>query len=149
MPFRIVAPETEQEFERYYELRWRILAAPWNQPRGIERDELEDEAVHLMVCAEDRVPVAVGRVHLNMPSQAQIRYMGVADEWQGQGLGRLLLQGLEAVARERGATEVVLNARENAVGFYERCGYRVIAPAHLLFGCIPHFRMHKVLESSE
>lgn len=145
MSFRIIRPETGEDFERYFELRWGILAAPWNQPRGIERDELEDQAVHLMACGEDRVPVAVGRVHLNTPSQAQIRYMGVAEEWQGQGLGRRLLAALEDEARRLGAQELVLNAREKAVGFYERCDYEVVAPAHLLFGCIPHFRMRKQL----
>ena len=38
------APSTEKEFERYRDLRWGILRAPWNQPKGSEVDELESKA---------------------------------------------------------------------------------------------------------
>ena len=30
-------PQTPEEFERYRDFRWRILRAPWNQPRRTEQ----------------------------------------------------------------------------------------------------------------
>jgi hypothetical protein len=42
----IRSPETVEEFMQYYELRWRLLRKPWNQPKGSEKDEKEDEAFH-------------------------------------------------------------------------------------------------------
>ena len=34
-------PETAEEFDAYYNLRWMVLRAPWNQPTGSEKDEYE------------------------------------------------------------------------------------------------------------
>ena len=38
-------PQNPEEFERYRDLRWRILRAPWNQPRGSELDEIEAKEI--------------------------------------------------------------------------------------------------------
>ena len=47
------------------------------------------------------------------------------------------------------AAGVVLEARENAVPFYESLGYSMIEKSYLLFGEIQHFRMKKALPLSE
>jgi ribosomal protein S18 acetylase RimI-like enzyme len=139
----ITEPTTEKDFEYYYDLRWRILRKPWNQPQGSEKDELEDKSVHVMVCNDERIPVGVGRVHFNSDKEAQIRYMAVDENWQGKGLGKMVLNYLEEKVKEKGAESIVLNARENAVRFYERNGYKIIKEAHTLYGVIPHFEMKK------
>ncbi len=41
MSIRIKQPETEDEFRSYYQLRWKLLRAPWKQPEGSEIDEIE------------------------------------------------------------------------------------------------------------
>ena len=43
----IKEPVTEEEFEQYYILRWRILRQPWNQPRGSEKDDKENKSIHI------------------------------------------------------------------------------------------------------
>ncbi|HKJ10352.1 MAG TPA: GNAT family N-acetyltransferase [Gammaproteobacteria bacterium] len=145
---RVREPADAIELERYYELRWRLLRAPWDQPRGSERDGREDGAFHLMACTPADEAVAVGRLHFNDASQAQVRYMAVEPHFRGQGIGALLLRELEAQARRKGAGQVVLDARETAVGFYERCGYRATRPAHTLFGSIRHWHMEKPLSGA-
>jgi predicted GNAT family N-acyltransferase len=52
---------------------------------------------------------------------------------------------LEEKARLKGWTEIVLEARENAVPFYKALGYTIITESYLLFGEIQHFRMQKQL----
>lgn len=47
--FVVKQPKTKEDFEKYYDLRYRILRKPWNQPRGSEKDELEKESFHIMV----------------------------------------------------------------------------------------------------
>jgi ribosomal protein S18 acetylase RimI-like enzyme len=142
---KILEPLTEKDFELYYDLRWRILRKPWNQPKGSEKDELEDEAIHVMVCNDDKIPVSVGRVHFISDDQAQIRYMAVEENQQGKGIGKLVLSYLEQKAKDKGAESVVLKARDNAVKFYEKNGYNVIKRAHTLYGVIPHFEMKKYI----
>jgi predicted GNAT family N-acyltransferase len=52
---------------------------------------------------------------------------------------------LEDQAKTKGWTEIVLEARENAVPFYKRIGYTINAESYLLFGEIQHYRMSKTL----
>lgn len=58
----IYEPKSEEDFEKYYDLRWRILRRPWDQPRGSEKDGLEDKSLHVMVCEKDRMPVGEGNI---------------------------------------------------------------------------------------
>jgi GNAT superfamily N-acetyltransferase len=52
--------------------------------------------------------------------------MAVAPDLQGQGAGRRLVEEVLAQAGTAGARLVWADARETAVGFYERCGWRAI-----------------------
>lgn len=142
---QILTPETTEDFARYYDLRWRILRQPWGQPPGSERDDLETQSWHRMACIEGRIPVGVARLHLNTQAQAQIRYMAVERDRQRQGVGVALALELEKVARLLGASEVLLHARNDSIGFYAHLGYRVTAPAPTLFDTIPHSEMRKRL----
>ena len=98
-----VSPRSEAEWNGYFDLRWRVLRAPWQQPRGSEKDDRELESDHLMIVGKDSRPLAIGRLHLNSPTEAQIRFMAVDPAAQGCGLGGAILQGLEQRARLAGA----------------------------------------------
>ena len=141
----ITQPKTLEEFERYYDLRWRILRAPWNQPKGSEKDDKEATAIHVMVCEIKRIPVGIGRIHFNADYEAQIRYMAIEENHRGRGIGALILTELERRAIDKGAKFIMLNSRETAVKFYEKHGYKILRQAHTLFGSIPHFEMRKEL----
>ena len=143
--FRIRSPQTQSEFEDYYDLRWRILRAPWQQPPGSERDQYEDNAIHAMAMNDERNIVGVARLHQINNSTAQIRYMAVDDRWQGRGIGGALLSYLEEQARERSIKLIKLNARENNIEFYTKRGYQIMGPGHILYGEIKHQKLEKRL----
>jgi N-acetylglutamate synthase-like GNAT family acetyltransferase len=140
----IKEPATSADWDSYFDLRWRILREPWNQPRGSEQDALEGKSFHLMI-QDAGDTLAVGRLHLISPEEAQVRYMAVDPAHQGSGLGRKILQGLENRAWSQGAKRIVLNSRANAVGFYARQGYESIGPGETLFSEIHHTQMRKDL----
>lgn len=144
----IRAPETDAEWDAYFKLRYVVLREHWGQRDGSERDELEDTAIHAAAYEAGKL-LAVGRVHFNTPTQAQVRYMAVLPEHVGQGLGAKILTFLETQARQNGAAEIVLNAREEAVGFYTRAGYESLGPGPLLWDVIPHEKMRKTLPKTE
>ena len=145
MHMEVRPPSRPDEWERYYELRWRVLRAPWKQPRGSERDDQDRDSRHLALWAESGSPRAVGRIHLNSPAEAQVRYMAVEPGSEGRGYGAQVLAGLENAARELGASRIVLNARERAETFYARHGYAVAGAADTMFGEVRHIRMEKQL----
>lgn len=56
----------------------------------------------------------------------QLKGMAVDDALQGTGAGRLIVDAGLAEARQRHARIVWANARDSALGFYERCGFVTI-----------------------
>jgi GNAT superfamily N-acetyltransferase len=144
-PWNVRPPNGPDEFERYYDLRWRVLRAPWSQDRGSERDEYEVEAVHVGAWLGDKL-IGVGRVHFVDATQAHIRFMAVEPESRRAGVGSAILHQLEYIARARRCSRVVLNARDYSVGFYFRHGYFVARESQSLFDSIPHWEMYKILE---
>lgn len=84
---KVYEPKSAKDFERYFDLRWRILRKPWGQSRGTEKDKLEERSIHLMVCQSDRIPMGVGRAHFSSPDEAQIRFMAVEEQFRGKGVG--------------------------------------------------------------
>jgi GNAT superfamily N-acetyltransferase len=144
MTTEIRVPRTEREWEGYYGLRYAVLRAPFGAPPGSERDEHENGAVHRAAFDETGAVVAVGRLHAT-PDGEQVRYMAVLEPWRGKGVGAQILQALESESR---SGKIFLNARERAVPFYERHGYRVVGPAPAVVG-VPHFRMEKIIHKDE
>ena len=137
-------PSGDAEWAAYYELRWRILRAPWQQ-HGPERDETDDISVHRMVCDHEGRALAVGRLHRVDDDTGQIRFMAVDTDQQRRGYGSLLLRALEQVAVDLGLARIILQARENAVPFYLAHGYRIEKKSFLLFDEIQHYLMSRPL----
>ena len=140
----IKSPQTDAEWKAYYGLRFNVLREPWNQPLGSEVLADEDQAIHA-IASEVGAVLGVARMHESAAKQGQVRCVAIATAAQGQGIGKAIMVYLEEKARLKGWTEIVLEARENAVPFYKAIGYTIVTESYLLFGEIQHFRMKKTL----
>jgi thioesterase domain-containing protein len=141
----LCSPSTTDDLTQYYQLRWQILRKPWGQQQGSERDEYEKQSIHKMVINEEGEVLAVGRLEKSDTNQGQIRFMAVSEKTQGQGLGQQIVKALEQQASQLGMKEITLNARENAIGFYQKLGYKKVTFSHTLFDEIKHYTMVKKL----
>jgi N-acetylglutamate synthase-like GNAT family acetyltransferase len=143
----IKTPENAQEWDAYFDLRWRILRAQWNQPKGTEKDETEHEVntFHAMAVNDSGDICGVARLHLISENNAQLRYMAVNEAFQGKGVGKALIKFLENQAVTMGIGTIILQARENAVNFYLSQGYSVVEKTFLLYDSIQHYMMQKNL----
>ena len=88
--------------------------------------------------------IACGRIHMNTSNEAQIRYMGVSLNHRRTGLGSKMICRLEGVGRVKGAKKIVLNARAEAIKFYESLGYIETGPYESDIK-IPHSSMEKLI----
>lgn len=138
------SPISESDYNKYYELRWRILRKPWNQPKGSEINDRDTDAYHIMAEVGDEV-IGVGCIHKIEDNIGRIRFMGVDDNYQKRGVGKKMMAILEDYAREQKWQKVRLWAREIAWDFYLNLGYKIIADGELLFGVIKHKIMEKEL----
>ncbi len=140
----IKSPQTDAASKAYYALRFNVLREPWNQPLGSEVLADEDQAIHA-IAVEDNEVLGVARMHESAAKQGQVRCVATATAAQGKGIGKAIMAYLEEQAKAKGWTEIVLEARENAVPFYQAIGYTIVAESYLLFGEIQHYRMSKTL----
>lgn len=138
-------PNSPEEWDLYFNLRYEVLRAPWNQPRGSERNDGDETAEHFAFFEDDEI-IGVGRLDFTENPGSQIRFMAVDIRFQGRGIGRQLMQHMEEIARNKGCKETILHAREIALPFYEKLGYDITEKSHLLFGEIQHFLMIKHYE---
>ena len=106
---------------------------------------MDDSAVHLLLLDSARKSLACGRLHFNVPDEAQVRFMAVDQNARDRGYGSRILEGLEAEATRRGAQKLVLDARDNVTEFYAKHDYAVVDAAETLFGVIRHVLMEKTL----
>ena len=144
MEIEIRVPKNEIEWEHYYDLRYRILRQPWNQPRGSERNEGDATGLHFALY-ENEILKAIARLDINDNKSAQVRFMAVETEIQRKGYGKKVMLAIETYCKEKNISEIVLHARETALPFYENLGYQLNEKSHLLFNEIQHFLMTKKL----
>ncbi len=145
----IRTPQNHLEWDAYYDLRYRVLRAPWNQPRGSEKNDGDATAIHLAYF-ENGVILGVVRLDTQQSETwAQVRFMAVEEDVQGKGIGKQLMATAENFAKNLGFKNIVLHAREKALPFYQKLGYELLEKSHLLFGEIQHFKMQKSLENGD
>ena len=142
---KIIVPATAEEMKMYYDLRYEMLRKPWNRPYSSTVDEDDNNSLHALMLDDKGNAVAAGRLVYNSNEEGQVRSMAVAKEMQGQGLGTKILIYLEDEARKKKFKHVVLDAREGAVEFYKKNGYKPEGDSYILFGVIPHVKMKKIL----
>lgn len=147
MIIRTRAPRNKAEWEDYYDLRYRILRAPLDQPRGSEKNEGDETGQHF-ASYRGKSLLAIARLDQAEHQIAQVRFLAVETEEQGKSYGSMIMEATERVAMRRGDEKMIVNARENAVDFYLDLGYSVIEKSHLLFGVLQHYLMEKKLDYS-
>jgi predicted N-acetyltransferase YhbS len=131
------------EYLSMISLRRAILRRPLGLDFTPEQLESEDRDLHLAAWEEDQL---VGCLLLTNRGEAvvQMRQVAVLESRQGQGIGRALVLECEEEARRRGFTRMMLHARDTAVPFYERLGYRSVGEPFVEV-TIPHQEMEKML----
>lgn len=137
--------QTKQDVERIIDLRYKILREPWQQPKETSTDGMEDKCFNAFIEDANGTVIACGRLQENENKIGQIRYMAVDSNQQGKGLGKHILIALEKKGKEIGLTTIQLQARENAVAFYETNNYLLKEKSFKLWDIIQHYLMYKLL----
>ena len=136
---------TQNQIDVIINLRYDILRKPWNHPKETATDGMEESAINAYI-EENGKAIACGRLQDNGNGLGQIRYMAVDANYQGKGLGKLIVTKLEEEAKGIGLTTIELQARENAVEFYKSQGYVVKETSFKLWDIIQHYLMVKEIK---
>lgn len=142
---KVQIAKTQNQIEGIINLRFDILRKPWSQPKETSTDGMEDDAINALIEDDEKV-IACGRLQDNGGGVGQIRYMAVHPDYQGKGLGKLIVAKLEEEARKMNLSIIELQARENAVEFYNSQGYIVKETSFKLWDIIQHYLMTKTIK---
>ena len=131
-----------EEYQQACQLRYRLFY----QPHGLSFDSVfndrETESIHLAVFDRNLL-VAYGQLTQQNRQIYKIAQMVVCPNYQRQGLGKKLLAKLLAIAQQKNAKKIVLDARICAIDFYRQLGFkRILGTEHLSTTTeVPHIYM--------
>lgn len=116
------------EYSKICTLRYRLFFQAHHLPFDILFDAQEARSLHTVITHQETHDVlAYGRLTPGADEIFQISQMVVAPEWQHQGLGKAIIMALLERAAAEQAHTIVLDARTDAVGFYEKLGFEQIS----------------------
>ena len=135
------------DYRQSVELRNCVLRQPLGLQMGEEELAADESCFHLGCFVDD---VLTGCLVLEplTAEQIKMRQVAVVSEFQRRGIGTQLVEFAETLATERGYRELVMNARDKAVGFYERLGYVPLGDSFIEVG-IAHLKMTKQLADQQ
>lgn len=124
-------------------LRDKVL----RQPLGLKFTEAElkkdEQDTHMGIFENGEVQACLTLTRCEN-NRMKVRQVAVAENKQGQGIGRTLSEAAEQYCLENGYTTVFCNARKVASPFYQKLGYNIVGNEFTEVG-IPHFVMEKKL----
>lgn len=144
MDFIIISLDTP-EYEQMVNLRSEILRKPLGL--SFTENELKDDEGDILFGAFLPNGGEIVACCILKPLESgvvKLRQMAVDKEMQRKEIGTAMLSFAEYVATKEGFDQIVLHAREVAMGFYLKYGYEVIGESFLEVG-IPHYKMAKHL----
>lgn len=109
-----------------------------------EFDTTDGISTHIVAFDEDK-PVGNIRFFYNDDKKDYlIGRLAVLKDYRGSGLGGVLLKEAERLAKQKGATRIILHSQVQAKGFYLKNGYTEFGEQDFDEGC-PHQWMKKSL----
>lgn len=132
-----------REYQDTIKLRNEILRKPLGLSFADEELQKEKDNMHMAAYEDDRMLGCCMLVEED-PQTVRLRQMAVVNDVQGKGIGRALMTFAENLARDRGYKKITMHARKNALGFYEKMGYKKSGEEFTEI-TIPHYVMEKEL----
>lgn len=122
---------------------WRIRRRVFGGEQGVseehDRDPRDADAFHLLLIRDGE---AIGTARLLR--DGTIGRVALLPTARGHGLGRVLMEAVEDLARRHGIRRVHLHAQVHATGFYARLGYHRHGEPFVEAGIL-HNEMEKTL----
>lgn len=135
--------ERTENTEACFAIRMDVFVGEQGISLAEEFDDFDGDAVHLVATDGDEF---VGTARLIIEKYTgKIGRVCVVKSHRGTGLGaKLVKAGLEIFIDRPDITRAYLSAQVNAIGFYEKLGFRAYGEAYDDAG-IPHRDMEKTL----
>ncbi|CAG7642970.1 GNAT family N-acetyltransferase [Paenibacillus allorhizosphaerae] len=148
MVVEIIKVKTDEQLQEGLSVRIAVFVEEQNVPRDLEMDEFDaspQACRHFVVRNDLGETIAAARWRMYDGLTAKLQRIAVLKSYRGKGIGRIIIDAMEADIREGGVPAVILDAQTQAEAFYRKLGYETISSEPFLDAGIWHVRMRKQL----
>lgn len=145
MDIKVLRATEEWQRAGAYSVRIQGMNRQHHIPLRDEFDEHDCDSTKYIVLLDDGYPVATCRFYELSTKCATIGRVVVLPEYRGQKLGAKVVCEAEKWIAECGYTEIAIDSRLEAIGFYEKLGYKLIDSDVVKSGAFDCVRMWKEL----
>lgn len=128
------------ELAQVFEIRTAVFIEEQGTPAEDEFDEYEQTAEHILVY-DDNEPVASGRLRV-VDGVGKLERICVVASHRKHGFGKVVVETLENMTKEKGLSKAKLHGQTQAEDFYKRLGYETASDVFVEDN-IPHVLMIK------
>ena len=113
-----------KEYEQMVKLRYEVMRKP--QGLDFSDDELKKEKEDILIGAFDEDDIIGCCLLSKIDNQCtRLRQMAVQKNKRGIGIGESMIAFAENIARDKGYKVLMMHARDTAIRFYEKYGYKI------------------------
>ena len=125
-------------------VRETVFVEEQGVPVELEMDDRDRICKHVLALVDD---CPAGTVRLDIPKGGKVGRLAVIANFRRQGLGRRLMQEIEAIGRDHQLPKLWCHAQKTAIPFYQSLGYSVTSPEFLEAGIV-HCKASKCLREN-
>lgn len=134
---------SQKDFFALVQLRTEVFVLEQKVDIQIEQDTADFDAIHYIAYDDQQAAAGCLRILLT-ETEAIIGRVAVKKALRHQHIGQALMAAIEKDEAVLQRGKITLHAQESAVGFYEKCGYKIVSEPYYEAG-IRHVMMEKKL----
>lgn len=123
LEFRVIEHNSKDYWDTVH-LRELVLRQPLGMRFSSEELELENNSYHIAAYDENHKIIGTAMFVPLSATKLKMRQVVVAEDWQGRGIGKELIEFAENFAKSKGYQLIEANVRQTAIGFYESMNYQ-------------------------
>ncbi len=135
---------TPEALQQARAIREQVFTVEQGIPAALVHDGLDASALHVLALHEG-MPAATGRLTIAPNGEGVLARIAVLPAYRGRGLGKGVVQHLEALARREGLATVSLKPHHYLETFYAGLGYETVPGSFTTAGPHPLITMTKRL----
>lgn len=143
---KTIKATTEEERQAAFAIRKEVFVEEQGVPLADEFDQYdqanENGADHILVYIGD-APVGTGRLRV-VEGMAKLERICILKSQRMHGIGRVIIDELERLSKDKGLSKAKLHGQKQAEGFYQKLGYYPASDIFMEDG-IEHILMMKEL----
>lgn len=143
LEFKVIEHNSKEYWDTVH-LREVVLRQPLGMRFSAEELELENNSYHIAAYDENKKIVGSAMFVPLSDTKLKMRQVVVAQDWQGRGIGKELIEFAETFAKLKGYKIIEANVRQTAMGFYKSMDYQPLGKEFVEVG-IPHMKVEKIL----